>query len=164
MAMKKKKTLGVVKFIHPKDSAIDVSIDEDTGKPRSDIEAYEDDYDFEKHCVLVDGEVPTYFKINFGVSYKKQIAIKNSTLGGYGKGEEAGFKLGNHSNQVVRTILIGIDNPEGMAKEDKISFKREDGDLVSKDTMQELEEMGVVDDLYSFWAKMKADPEDLKKS
>lgn len=162
--MKKKRVIGVVDFIHPEDSAINTDVDPDTGKKFSDIEKYREEWDFEKHCVLKHDVVPTLFKINFAVTYKKQIAIKNSQLGGFGKGEETGFKLGNHSNQVVRSVLIDIINPPGMDKKDEVVFKREGADLVSEATMRELEEMGVVDDIYSFWMAKKTDTDDLKKS
>jgi len=165
MVMKKKKPVGVVTFIHPDDSAIDVSICED-GEKVSDIANYREDWDFDKHCVLMEGAEPTRFKINLSLTYRKQIAIKNAQLGGFGKGEETGFKLGNHSNQVVRSILVGIDNPEGASKEDSFIFKREGADLVSEELMRELEAAEVVDDIYSFWMVMKSDSdeEDLKKS
>lgn len=154
----------MIDFIHPDDDAINTEINEDTGQPYSDLDAYREDWNFEKHCALKVDVQPTRFKINFSVPYKKQVAIKNATLGGFGKGEEAGFKLGNHSSQVVRTVLIGITNPEGMPKEECFNFKRDEKtQLVHESTMQELEEAGIVDDIYSFYLANKSEPEHLKK-
>jgi hypothetical protein len=163
MAIKKKASIGVIEFVHPDDDAINTDLDEDTGKPYSDIEKYRETWDFEKYCVLRENQKPTIFKLNFSVPYKKQIAIKNASLGGFGKGEEAGFRLGTHSNQVVRTILIDIINPDDMDEKDKIRFKKEGNGLASEDTMGELEDLGIVDDIYSFWMANKSEPDHLKK-
>ncbi len=164
MGMKKKAKIGVVDFVHPDDSAIDLSIDEATGQPVSDVEKYRETWEV-KHIAMLEGKEPTKFKINFAIPYKKHVAIKNSSVGGFGKGEEAGFKLGNHSNQIVRSVLVDIINAPDMEEEDKLSFKRDPKTkLVSDDTMLELEDLGIVDDIYGFYLANKSEPENLKKS
>lgn len=163
MSLKKKKLLGVVDFIHPDDGAINTDLDESTGKPFSDLAKYRETWDFEKYCVLREDVKPTIFKLNFAVSYRKAQAIKNATLGGDGKKEEFGFKLGNHQYQVVRSVLIDIVNPEGTAPEDCFKFKRTGDNLVAEETMEELESVGVIEDIYSFYLTTKEDPELVKK-
>jgi len=163
MALKKAFKIGIVNFIHPDDGAIDTGVHPETGELISDIEAYKDDWDFEKHCVLKEDVQPTIFKINFNVSYKRLKAMKNSTLGGDGKKEEFGFKLGNLSFQTVRTVLVDILNPPGTELADMFVIKRDKDQLVSMETMEELERYGFVDDIFSFYNTVKSDPEMLKK-
>ena len=164
MAIKKKASIGLIDFIHPEDDAIDSEIAEETGKAKSDLEEYRKSWDFEKNCVLKEGVEPTIFKLNFSIPYKKQIAIKNASVGGFGGGDDsAGFRLGSHSAQAVRTILVDIINPDNMPLPEKIIFKKTGADLVADSTMAELEDLGIVDDLYAFWLANKSDPENLKK-
>ncbi len=165
MAIKKKAQIGLVEFIHPEDDAIDTTLDEETGQPVSNVAEYRKDWNFAKHCALLDGIEPTRFQLNFSIPYNKQVQIKNSSVGGFGKDDEAGFKLGNHSNQIVRTVLVGIKNPEGMELADQLVFQKDKKtDLVTDRVMQELEELGIVDDIYGFYLSNKAEPENLKKS
>lgn len=164
MAIKKKAKIGIIDFIHPEDDAINTDIDESTGKPFSNLEEYRKDWDFEKHCVMRDGVNPTIFKVNFNIPYSKQIAIKNAQLGNF-KGEDGGsFTLGSHAAQLVRTILVGIENPEGLPKEEALEFKKTGANLVADSTMEELEACGIVDDLYGFYLNNKEDATALKKS
>jgi hypothetical protein len=162
MAIKKKASLGVIEFIHPEDDAIDLELCEETGSPKSDIEAYRKDWDFEKNCVLKDGVQPTVFKLNFSLPYKKQIAIKNASIGNVGEGG-ATFALGSHAAQAVRSILVDIVNPDDMPLNERIVFKKTGDNLVADSTMAELEDLGIVDDIYSFWLANKSNPEHLKK-
>jgi hypothetical protein len=165
MAIKKKLQLGIIDFIHPDDDAIDIFVDEETGVPVSDVEQYRKDWNFKEHCTLKEDVEPTKFQINFSVPYEKQVAIKNASVGGFGKGQEAGFRLGSHSNQIVRTVLVGIKNPETMPIGEQIVFSKDrKTGMVSDKTMEELEELGIVDDIYGFYLANKADPELLKKS
>lgn len=161
MAIKRRAKSGIVDFIHPSDEAIDT--DEHEGEPRSNLEKYRETWEFDRYCVLRENSAPTIFKVNFAIPYKKQIAIKNASIGGFGKDEETGFKLGNHSFQVVRSILVDIVNPATMPEEEKVVFKRDNRGLVSEETMQELEELGILDDLYSFYLANKSDHNNLKK-
>jgi len=162
MALKKAEKIGLVNFIHPNDEAIDTSVDS-SGVPASNIELYKDDWDFDKHCVLKEGVEPTIFRLNFNIPYKKAQALKNSTLGGDGKKEEFGFKLGNFSFQTVRTVLAEIINPVGTPPEEMFVVKKDKDSLVSKETMEELEQCGLVDDIFSFYNTIKSDPNVLKK-
>jgi len=162
MALKKAVKIGLVNFIHPDDAAIDVSVDS-SGVPASNIELYKEDWDFDKHCVLKEGVEPTIFKLNFNIPYKKAQALKNSTLGGDGKKEEFGFKLGNFSFQTVKTVLAEIVNPEGTPLDEMFILKKDKDALVSKESMEELERCGLVDDIFSFYNTVKSDPDILKK-
>jgi len=164
MAIKKKAKIGIVDYIHPEDDAINMEKDEETGKPLSDIEKYKEDWDFAKHCVLHEGKEPTVFKINFNIPFAKNIAIKNAQIGNF-KGEEGGsFTLGSHAAQLVRTILVGIENPSDLKKEDAIAFKKTGNNLVADSTMEDLEACGIVDDIYGFYLSNKDDVSALKKS
>jgi len=163
MAIKKRAKVGIIDFIHPDDEAIDLSLDEETGEPRSDIEKYKEDWDFEKTCVLKEDVEPTIFKLNFSLSYKKSQAVKNATLGGDGKNEDFGFKLGNHQYQVVRSILVDIVNPPGLDPCDQFMFKRDNQGLVNKELMEELEAAEIVDDIYSFYISNKSNHDLIKK-
>lgn len=165
MSIKKKTMIGMIDFIHPSDDAIDTTEDPETGLPVSDINAYRQDWNFSKHCALLEGVEPTRFKINFSVPYNKQVKIKNASVGGFGKDDEAGFKLGSHSNQIVRTVLVGIKNPDNMPLGEQVVFaKDKKTDMVADRVMEELEELGIVDDIYGFYLSNKAEPENLKKS
>ena len=164
MGIKKMKSVGIVDFIHPSDDAINTDMNEDTGKKFSDIDAYKSSWDFESNCVLREGVQPTVFKINFEVGHKAFIAMKNASLGGFGKGQDAGFQVGSHAAQVVKTILVGIDNPDTMPEEEKIKFEKHNNAYVSDKVMVELEKLGIVDDIYAYYMTNKTDPEKLKKS
>lgn len=164
MGLKKAIPLGIVSFIHYNDDAINTDIDESTGLPISDIEKYKEDFDFEKHCVLHAGKTPTIFKINFGITSKKMRAIKNSTFGGGGKDEDFGYKHGNYSFQVVRSVLSDIVNSPDVTVEQHFLFKRDSKTLlVSDETMEELENVGLVDDIFSFYTSKKSGVELKKK-
>ena len=162
MAIKKRAKVGIVDFIHPDDEAIDLSLGDD-GEPKSDIEKYKEDWDFEKTCILKEDVEPTIFKLNFSLSYKKSQAVKNATLGGDGKNEDFGFKLGNHQYQVVRSILVDIINPAGLDPQDQFTFRRDNKSLVHTDLMVELEAHEIVDDIYSFYISNKSNPDLIKK-
>lgn len=165
MAMKKKISIGIVDFIHPSDDAINTEMHPYLGTPISDIAKYKETWNFKEHCSLKEGKQATIFKINFNLEYKKQIAINNASIGGFGKGEDGGYKLGSHSFQIVRTVLVDIVNPDDMAAEDKISFKKDPKTgLVSEETMKELYDLGIVEDLFGFYLANKDDPSALKKS
>lgn len=162
MAIKKKAQLGIVDYIHHDDDAINTDLNEETGKPYSDIKAYQEDGNFKKHCVLHEDRKPTVFKVNFNVPYDKAVAIKNATLSG--SGSDQGFKYGNHSNQVVRTVLVDIVNPPDMPLNEQIVFaKDKKTGLVSDRVMKELEDLGLVDAIYTFYLSNKDAPENLKK-
>lgn len=163
MALKKSSIFaGIVDFIHPDDGAINTDIDPSTDKPFSDLAKYRETWDFEQYCHLREDVKPTVFKLNFALSFKKQRAIKNATLGGNAKEDDFGFKLGNHQFQVVRSILTNIVQPDDLAPEDRFKFERGPDQLVSEDTMTDLENHGIVDDIYSFWMAKKSNS-DLKK-
>jgi hypothetical protein len=165
MALKKKALIGMVDFIHPEDDAIDLTVDEETGQPVSNVAEYRKDWNFSKHCALLEGVEPTKFQLNFSIPYNKQVKIKNASVGGFGKDEDAGFKLGSHSNQIVRTVLVGIKNPEAMPLGEQLVYARDKKtDLVTDRVMEELENLGIVDDIYGFYLSNKAEPENLKKS
>lgn len=153
MAIKRRAKIGVVGFIHPADDAIDPAL--------SDLEKYRDTWD-DQHIVLKEDIKPTVFKVNFSLNWKKQTAVKNAS---FGMSEEGGakFMLGNHSAQLVRSILVGIDQPDSIAMGERIPFKQTKNGLVDEDTMSELDELGIVDDIYSFYLKHKGDSEQLKK-
>lgn len=163
MGLFKKENLGIVDFISPRDSAIDTRINEQTGEPRSDLEKYKEDWDFDKYCVLTDGEEPTIFKINFSLTPKKQIFIDNSSLGGDGKKEQFGFKLGSHKYTIVKSVLVGIENPANTPTNQRFIFKSDGKGFVHDDTMNELLANGLVDEIYSFYLTRKEDPNLLKK-
>lgn len=163
MSLKKAPKIGVVDFIHPSDSAIDCSIDEATSEPVSNLAKYRETWDFEKYCRLVEGAKPTIFKLQFNLPYRKSQAIKNATLGGDGKKEEFGFKLGNHQYQVVRSILVGIEGQDDLDPADRFSFKKTGDSLVSEETMEELEACELIEDIYSFYIQTKSNPDLLKK-
>ena len=160
MAIRKAKKIGIVEFIHYKDESINTDINEETGEPYSDVKAYQEEWDFEKHCVLREGITPTKFKVNFNINYDRAKAIKNSTIGGQGK--DVGFKLGNYSYEVVQNVLVGIEEPEDLELADRIVFKMEHN-KVSKSTMEELEALGIIEDIFSFYQHFKENPDQLKK-
>lgn len=164
MGLKKRKSIGIVDFIHPLDGAINTDINKDTGKKFSDVDEYKSTWDFESHCVLRKDVQPTVFKLNFEVDHKSFVAMKNASLGGFGKDQEAGFQVGSHAAQVVKTILVGIDNPTDFSEDEKIIFEKHNNLFVADKVMVELEKLGVVDDIYAFYMTNKDDPEKLKKS
>ena len=164
MAIKKRQKVGIVDFIHPSDDAINTDIDPTTKEPFSDIEEYQKSWDFSKNCVLREGQEATVFKINFDVNHNDMVQMKNASLGGFSKGEETGFKVGSHASQVVKTILVDIVNPDSMPADEKIVFEKHNKRFVSDKVMVELEDLGIVDDLYGFYMTNKADPDLLKKS
>lgn len=163
MGLFKKQNLGVVDFISPRDSAINTDINEDTGEPISDLDKYKEDWDFNKHCALSLGAQATLFKINFSLTPKKQIFIDNSSLGGDGKKEQFGFKLGSHKYTIVKSVLVGIENPDDVPADQRFTFKSDGKGFVHDDTMNELLANGLVDEIYSFYLTAKDDPNLLKK-
>ena len=156
MPIRKKGKLGIVDFIHPDDDAIDLAVDPETGKPVSDVEAYKEDWD-KSHLVIKEGVSPTIFKINFNIDYNKTVAIKNASIGGgLGKNSEMGFRLGTHASQVVRSVLVDIVNPDDLPLNEKLIFRKDKKTgLVHDSTMEELEQCGIVDDIYGFYLAAK---------
>ena len=165
MAIKKRRVLGIVDFIHPSDDAINTDLDPATGKPVSDLEKYKDDWKFHEHCALREGKSPTIFKINFEVDHKALIAMKNASIGGFGKDQDMGFKLGSHAAQVVKTVLVDIVCPIDQPEDEKIKFYKDlKTGYVKDEVMAELEQLDIVDSIYSFYMAHKQDDEMLKKS
>lgn len=165
MAIKKRRVLGIVDFIHPSDDAINTDLDPSTGKPVSDLEKYRESWKFSEHCALREGKTATLFKINFEVDHKALIAMKNASIGGFGKGQETGFRLGSHAAQVVKTVLVDIVCPADQPEEEKIKYARDlKTGYVKDEVMAELEQLDIVDSIYSFYMAHKQDDEMLKKS
>jgi hypothetical protein len=165
MAIKKRRILGIVDFIHPSDDAINTDINPATGKPVSDIEKYKEGWKFAEHCALKEGKTPTIFKINFEVDHKALVAMKNASIGGFGKDQDMGFKLGSHAAQVVKTVLVGIVCPPDQPEDEQIKFFKDlKTGYVTDACMAELEQLDIVDTIYSFYMAHKQDDEMLKKS
>jgi hypothetical protein len=163
MAFLKPETLGIVDFISPKDDAIDLELDDATGEPKSDLEKYRETWDFDSHCMLKEGHEPTRFKINFALSHKKQVIIDNASLGGDGKKEEFGFKLGKHKSSTVKCVLCGIENPESVPPAQRLTFKRDRHGFADDALLEELGRFGILDDIYSFYLTHKENTGPLKK-
>jgi len=163
MAFLKPETLGVIDFISPKDDAIDLEFDDATGEPNSNLEKYRETWDFEKHCTLKPDSQPTRFKINFSLTHKKQVLIDNASLGGDGKKDEFGFKLGKHKYATVKCVLCGIENPDTLPLAKKIVFKKDKHGFVTDELLAELGSYGILDDIYSFYLTHKDNTEILKK-
>jgi len=163
MAFRKDKGLGVVSWISPQDDAIDTDLGED-GEPKSSLEKYRETWDFEKHCVLREGVEPTIFKLNFNLTYMKRKVVENATIGGFAKGEETGYKLGNHSFATVAAILVDIVNPEALEPDSKIIFKRGKDSMVSEETMDDLSrgKSTIIGDIFAFYMAKK-NPDDTNK-
>jgi len=163
MGFIKTETLGIIEFISPRDDAIDIDLNEETGEPKSNIEKYKDTWDFEKYCQLKPGKQPTKFKLNFALSNKRQMIIDNASLGGDGKKDEFGFKLGNHKYWTVKVLLVGIENPVDIPANSKLIFRIGKDGYVHDDLMEELRKFGLVEEIYSFYLSNKDNTELLKK-
>jgi hypothetical protein len=163
MAIRKKESIGVIEFISSKDESINTDLNTETEEPISNIEKYKEDWKFEKHCQIKEGEKPTIFKLNFSLTPRKQILIDNSSLGGDGKKEQFGFKLGTHKFTTVKCILVGIDNPDDVPLSERFIFKKDNQGLAHDDVLAELYSTGILEEIYSFYITHKENTDELKK-
>ena len=144
-----------IKFIHPRDPAIDLE--------NSDLESYKENWNFDEHCKLLEGVQASPCLIKAALTLREKERIDGSTFSA-GKKGQMNFSPFAHKMAVVRTVLTGIEYDESVPDDEKIPFERENG-LVTTSTMEHLCAENLIDDIYLFWTSMQeADSTQLKKS
>lgn len=153
--LKRKSTKAVEDFICTMDSAID--------EQKTNMETYRESWDA-ADLVFKEGQKPTIFKIRMDLPRKQNTEVKNASIGVDKKGR-AKFALGDHEFELVRSILVGIDNPADGDPADILEWKKGNDGVTDDKVMDELCGSGVAEEIYAFYHKAKRNrEEDLKKS
>jgi hypothetical protein len=107
--------------------------------------AYQESLD-ETKLKFVEGKKPTRFVLTKNLSFGAQQAIVNQqmSLNAEGKPEiKLGFIL-----EEIRSVLVGIENPDNIPEDEKIIFKKESDGFASKELIASLYAAGIVMELY----------------
>jgi len=145
--------LNAVRIISRKDSAIDQSA--------TDWESYDEDPVKNAKAITVNkGQEPTVFICNFDTSGKEGAKIKNALISGVDDDKNARITMGDWQYTVVRICLKGIENPPGVA--DTIEFKKDGNNYVSERTMDMLERVGLVAEIFGHYTTLTKEDEDVK--
>lgn len=144
MAIRKQqlRNLQAIEIISQFDEAVD--------KDQSDIKAYmEDCIRNRDKLVLRPGIEPTIFLCKFKLSANDRALIDDSMVSGYDKeAQSAKLRYGSWKKTVARICLKDIRNP-AEAIQDGIEFKKDGSGYVLDSTLDELSEMGIVDEIWS---------------
>lgn len=143
------KKLSSIRYISRLDGAVD--------KEASDREEYEKDptKNADK-IVLKDGEEPTIFVLNFELNSKAHEIIKNSRTK-RASADGVDMTMGSWSQAVCRVVLKDIINPAGI---DGIKFKKDGRGYVADSTMDVLERLNIVDEIWTLYLGMTAESQE----
>lgn len=131
-------------------SRIDTAID----KEASDREEYEQDpIKNADKLVFKEGQQPTIFVLNFETNAKEAEAIKNARTKKVGN-DGVEMSMGSWAATVCKIVLKDIINPPGIAG---IKMKKDGRGYVADATMDILERLNIVDEIWSLYLSMTND-------
>jgi hypothetical protein len=140
---KSRRRLNCIKYVSRADDAIDLKA--------SDLEAYQKDpLKNADKLVLKEGCEPTYFLLNFELSAKDALKIKDART----KNDEDSkvqITMGNWALHTVRYVLKDILNPPGVKD---VEFKKDGRGYVADSTLDKLERFGIIDEIWSVYLAM----------
>jgi len=126
-------------------SRIDDAVDHEA----SDWETYLKTYDA-AYLKLLEGKTPTVFLCNFNLSAKDGASVKNALLGNVNISEKkAGIAFGDWQLAVVRSSLKEIIQPDDLPEAERLPFKRLGTGHVSDETLSLLDQLGIVQEIFS---------------
>lgn len=150
MAIRKRqdRRLATVELISQFDEAVD--------EEKSDIKSYiNDPIKNRDKLVLKEGIEPTIFLCNFQLNGKERSMIDNTMVTGVDEDNSAKMSWGKWKYTVARIVLKAIHNPVGA--KDGIEFKKDGTGYASEATMDELYDLGIVDELWSAYVALTSD-------
>jgi hypothetical protein len=147
MAIKlvQKKNLSSIRFISQHDDAIDLD--------KSNYEEYKKTLD-ESLLVFVENKQPTIFVCNFELKGHESAYIKNSMISGTDELGKPQIAMGSWSFKVCKTVLKDIVNPDYLAANEKIIFKKDKSGYASDDLLSILDQAGIVSEIFSLYTEM----------
>lgn len=151
--------LNAVRIISRKDSAVDTDA--------SDWDRYDEDplRNGDALVMNADGKKsmePTVFICNFDTSGREAAKIKNALISGVDDDKNAKITMGDWQYRVVQICLKGIENPPGTP--DVIEFKKEGNGYVSDRTMDALEKIGLVAEIFGHYTTLTKEEEAVKEN
>jgi len=145
--------LNAIRLISRKDSAVD--------EEASDWDLYDEDPQKNAKCIVMNkGQEPTVFICNFDTTGKEGAKIKNALISGVDDDKQAKITMGDWQYTVIRICLKGIENPPGVP--DTIDFKKDGNGYVSERTMDQLERVGIIAELFGHYTTLTKDDEDTR--
>lgn len=142
--------LNAVELVSVNDDAIDLEA--------SDIAEYKKTGDMGKLKFIADKQ-PTIFLMNFELKGREAELVKNSILGGKDEHGDPQLSLGSWALKVVRFTLKGINNPADLPLDAQIVYKKNEHGHVHDDTLNILDRLGLVDELFNFYISLVKKPE-----
>lgn len=143
-------------------SQVDDAIDQEA----SDYEAYKDTLD-ESKLHFVDGKSPTVFICNFKFDAKTSARVNNAMLSRQSEDGKPALAFGSWSQTIAKVSLKDIQNPSDQPPDEQLRLKRDVNGYVHDDLLSQLEQLGIVDDIfnaYLFSQKKSKSPADSKNS
>jgi hypothetical protein len=101
--------------------------------------------------------VPTVFICNFDTTGREAAKIKNALISGVDDDKNAKITMGDWQYQVVRTCLKEIENPPGV--DDVIKFKKDGRGYVLESTMDQLEKVGIIQEIFGHYTTLTKEDE-----
>ena len=97
------------------------------------------------------GLQPTVFLLNLEFSGKEAEAVKNAIVSGKDEDGSPKVALGSWSFKVAKLSLKDIINPPDVPLEAQMKMKKDDRGFAHDDLLGELDRLGIVQDIFSFY-------------
>jgi hypothetical protein len=145
--------LNAVRLVSRKDSAID--------HDNSDWDLYDEDPIKNADALTMNkGQEPTVFVCNFDTTGKEGAKIKNSLVAGVDDDKNAKISMGDWQYTVIRICLKDIQNPPNVA--DVIEFKKDGNGYVADKTMDFLEKVDLISELFAHYTTLTSSDEQVR--
>ncbi len=147
MAIKKirSKNLNAVRIISRQDEAIDFDA--------SEWDLYEEDPVLNENSLkFKEGKEPTIFLCNFALTGKEQASLQDAMVSGVDEEKNPKVSIGKYSYQIAKVCLKDIQNPANEL--DVIRLKKDSRGYVSDETMTELHQAGVVNEIFNHYFRL----------
>ncbi len=143
--IEQRRALNAVEIVSELDDAID--------KEASDLAGYQETADISK-LKFLPGMTPTVFLCNFSLKGKEPAHIKNSMVGGVDDDGRPSITMGTWSFKVVKYTLKDIKNPEGIAEDQKLVYKKDQNGYAHDDVLATLDQLGILNEIFGFYSRL----------
>ena len=143
--IQKQLPINAVEVVSEQDDALDLEA--------SDIEGYKKTGDLSKLKFIADKQ-PTIFLCNFSLKGQQATVVKNSMMGGTDDEGKPVVAFGTWSFRVAKYCLKDIKNPDGLAEDSKLIFKKDEKGLAHDDLLATLDRIGIVNEIFSMYSAL----------
>ena len=143
--LQKKAPINAIEVVSQHDDAVDAE--------GSNWEEYKSTGDISK-LKFIPGKQPTIFLCNFAMKGHEAASLKNSMLGGTDDEGKPQVAFGTWSFRAVKYCLKDIKNPDGMAEDTKLVFKKDEKGYAHDDLLATLESLGIINEIFGMYTSL----------